>query len=290
MSTAIAIVLAWGLRWLKPETTISEMGNRARAVEGVPWLRAVLRVACTQCLHEGREEEPLQYFHCRAEQWYGAVGATLVSWLPCIQNWYYEGVFPNYRDVNSINWEVEELPQQGQVVLTKMAEVEHCEPVRPLSGRRACLPYGRCDASLVERPAWGEHTVVVPRGFSECPIVLGGTGSELLFQSPLRRSGFFPWRQLSCLVEDSTSYRLACTKETSAILHWSWPSWRMSRWMSRPSVLMTGSRGSSVRRWSQWWGVAQYRKRAAVIPNITAGDVVSSVVGRPFLQHSKRLA
>ena len=33
MSTAMAMVLLGGLRWLKPETTLSEMGSRAEAVE-----------------------------------------------------------------------------------------------------------------------------------------------------------------------------------------------------------------------------------------------------------------
>ena len=79
--------------------------------------------ASTQCLHDGLEEEPLQH-HCRAEQWDGAVGAALVSWVPCLQNRDYDGVLPNCRDVNSRNWEVEELCQEGQSVLTKMAVEE----------------------------------------------------------------------------------------------------------------------------------------------------------------------
>ena len=106
---------------------------------GVPRFKAVLGEAYAQCLHDGRKEEPLQYLHCRAEQWNGSVGASLVSWLPCLQNRDYDGVLPNCR-------EVEEIRQDGQAVLTQMAEVEHGKPVRHLGGGRACLPYGRCNA------------------------------------------------------------------------------------------------------------------------------------------------
>ena len=35
------------------------------------------------------------------------------------------GVLPNWQDVNSFNWEVEELCQEGQAVLTKMAELKN---------------------------------------------------------------------------------------------------------------------------------------------------------------------
>ena len=58
----------------------------------------------------------------------------------------------------------------------------HGESVRPLGGGRARLPYGRCYASLVQRPVCGVHTVVAvedPHERSEYPIVLGGTGSLL---------------------------------------------------------------------------------------------------------------
>ena len=129
---------------------------------GVLWFEAVLGGACTQCLHNG-QEKPLQHLHCRAEQCDGVVGATLVSCLPCLQNRDYDGVFPNCRDVNSGNWKVEELYREGQAMLTQMAEVEHGEPDRPLGGGRASFPYGRWDASLVERPVWGVQTVVVAK-------------------------------------------------------------------------------------------------------------------------------
>ena len=59
---------------------------------------------------------------------------------------------------------------------------EHGEPVRPLCGWRARLPYGHCNASLVERPVWWVHTVVavkVPHEPPECPIMLGRTGRKL---------------------------------------------------------------------------------------------------------------
>ena len=54
--------------------------------------------------------------------------------------------------------------------------------VRPCSPRWGNgLPYGRCNASLVERPVGVVHTMVVvevPHEPSECPIVLGRTGTE----------------------------------------------------------------------------------------------------------------
>ena len=124
----------------------------------------------------------LQYLHCRAEQWDGAAGTTLVVVASLLSKSGLDGVLPNWRDINSTNWEVEELRQEGQDVLTQMAEVEHCEPVRPLGGGKAFLPYGRCDDSLVEQPVWGVHTVVaveVPHEPSKYPIVSGRTGSEL---------------------------------------------------------------------------------------------------------------
>ena len=122
---------------------------------GLPLFEAVLGGASTQRLHDGREEELLQYLRCRAEQIDGAVGAALVSRLPCFQNRDYDGVLTNYRDVKSSNWEDEELRQEGQAVLTKMAEVEHGKSIR------LRLPYGHCDASLVERPVWGLYKMVV---------------------------------------------------------------------------------------------------------------------------------
>ena len=137
----------------------------------------------TQCLHDGREEKQLQYLRCRSKQWDRAVGVALVSWS-------YDGVLPNCRDINSSNWKVEELRQQGQNVHTKMAEVEQGEPIRPLGGGRARLPYGHCNASLVERPARGVHAMVaveVPHELFECPIVLGRTGSKLPFEGLCNR-------------------------------------------------------------------------------------------------------
>ena len=42
-------------------------------------------------------------------------------------------------------------------MLTKVAEVEHGEPFRPLGGKRARLSNVCCNASLVERPEWDPH-------------------------------------------------------------------------------------------------------------------------------------
>ena len=96
----------------------------------------------------------------------GAKAVECLSLKPCwegcvpsasIMEWDYEGVLPNCRDDNFGNWEVEELRQERQAVLTKVAEVGHGEPIWPQGDGRARLPYGRCEASFDERPAWGVH-------------------------------------------------------------------------------------------------------------------------------------
>ena len=57
----------------------------------------------------------------------------------------------------------------------------------------------RCDASLVEWPVWWVHTVVVSHEPSEFPIMLGGTGSELLVEglyNSLRAGVGFPLKAI----------------------------------------------------------------------------------------------
>ena len=86
------------------------------------------------------------------------------------------------RSLNYGNREVEDLHQEGQAVLTKMAEEEHSEPVKPLGDGRARLPYVCYHSYLVEWPLRGDHTMVaveVPHEPSECPIMLSRTGSKL---------------------------------------------------------------------------------------------------------------
>ena len=118
----------------------------------MPRFEAMLGGARAQRLHDGREDEPLQDLHCMAEQRDGAVRAALLARLPCLQDRNYDGVLSDCRDVNSGDREVKELRQEGQAMRTKMAEVEHGEPIRPLGGGEARLPNGRCYAPLVERP------------------------------------------------------------------------------------------------------------------------------------------
>ena len=65
MSTAMAIVLLGGLRWLKLEKPLQKFG--AGRGGGLPLFEAVLGGASTQCLHDGREEESLQYLHWEPE-------------------------------------------------------------------------------------------------------------------------------------------------------------------------------------------------------------------------------
>ena len=58
---------------------------------GMPRFEAVLGGACTQSLHDGRQEESLQYIHCRAEQWNGAVarsGPGHVALIPSKSGWW----------------------------------------------------------------------------------------------------------------------------------------------------------------------------------------------------------
>ena len=83
---------------------------------GMPLFEAVLGPASAQRLHEGQEDKLLQYLHCRAEQWDKAVGAALLTRIPCLQNRNDDRVLPDCRDVDSGDWEVEELRQEGQAV------------------------------------------------------------------------------------------------------------------------------------------------------------------------------
>ena len=69
--------------------------------------------------------------------------------------------------------------------------MEHGEPISPLSGGRARLLNGRCDASLVKRPVRGIHTVVAvevpPHEPSDGLILLGRAGSKLSVEGPCNR-------------------------------------------------------------------------------------------------------
>ena len=128
MSNVMAIVLRGSCCWLKPVTTLAEIWKSASV-----WSRA-----------ERREfQEPLR--------WLGGVAAPgslmpgravtsggrrrscfegrSISWCPCIEDWGYDWVLPNFRDVNSGNWEVEELRQKGHAVQFLMVKAEHGEPI-----------------------------------------------------------------------------------------------------------------------------------------------------------------
>ena len=85
---------------------------------GMPRFEAMLWGASAQRLHDGQEVEPLQYLHCQAEQWDGAVGVALLKRLPCFQDRDYDGVLPDCRDVESGDREVEELRQEGKAMRT----------------------------------------------------------------------------------------------------------------------------------------------------------------------------
>ena len=95
---------------------------------------------------------------------------------------------------------------------------------------------------------------------------------------------------MRCLVGDKTSWSLACAKETSSASDW----WRGRRTPIGPStgIALPGEWAAgcpSPAAWwqgrgghrcgadlSPWWGSHNIGERAAVIPNLTAGDVVSS--------------
>ena len=107
-------------------------------------------------------------------------------------------------------------------MLTKVAEVEHGKPIRPLGGGRARLPNGRCDASLVEESGKrGPQMVVVevPHTPSECPIVLGKTGSKLSVEglcNRLRAGVGFP----SIVIKMFCGRLEVCSEETSSAWDW----------------------------------------------------------------------
>ena len=108
---------------------------------GMPLFEAMLGGACDQRLHDDWEDEPLQDLHCRAEQRDGSVRAALLAGLPCLQDRDYDGSLPDCWDVNFSNREVEleELRQEGLAMRTKMVEVKHGEPIRPLGSGGARL-------------------------------------------------------------------------------------------------------------------------------------------------------
>ena len=155
--------------------------------------------ACNQCLHDRLEEEGLQYLHCRAEQWDWEVTISdpvLVAFLPSKSGlWRSSSKLPGYQLRQLRGWRA---PSEDQAVLTQMVKVECSEPVRPLGGGRARLPYGRCYASLrtacmrglhggggggLSWPLWVSDRVGLSRQWTAC---------WRLVQSPSSWSGFFP--------------------------------------------------------------------------------------------------
>ena len=152
----------------------------------------------------GSTAEAVKYLYCRAEQRDGVVGAALVSWLPCIQDWMHVGVLPNCWDVYSDNWEVEELHQDGKAVLIELAEVEHGhwaeeEPTFLMAALTPLSSNGMYEGST-RSCRWMSLISLL----HECPVVFGRTGSKLSVeglcnvQSPSGWSGYFPWRRLEC--------------------------------------------------------------------------------------------
>ena len=131
MSTAMAIVLQGGLHWLKPEAILAEVGSRAEEVECLglklcwegqypvpPWWM-------------GGGAAPIPSLQGRAERYGGRRAPGLLSPMPSRSG--LRGISSNCRDVYSGKWEVEELRQEGQAVLTEMVEVEHGEHARDVT-------------------------------------------------------------------------------------------------------------------------------------------------------------
>ena len=162
MSTALTIVLLGFVFFCWKKTRSHPSRNWEQSWGGgVLWFEAVLGGASAQRLHDGREENLFQDLRCRAKQQDSVVGAALFYGLPCFQDWYYDGVLPNCRGVDSGNWEVKELRQEGQPVLPQMAEVENSEPIRRQGGGGARLPFAAA-------------TPISSNGLYECPLGGGG--------------------------------------------------------------------------------------------------------------------
>ena len=133
--------------------------------------------ACNQCLHDRQEEEGLQYLHCRAEQWDWEITISdpgLVAFLPSKSGlWRSSSKLPGYQLRQLRGWRA---PSEDPAVLTQMAKVECSEPVRPLGGGRAYLPYGRCKTcmrfcnSLYEGPTrwWRWRSLVTSLSVRSC--------------------------------------------------------------------------------------------------------------------------
>ena len=108
---------ARGLALIEARDHPSRDGEQGRDGR-MPRFEAVLGGASAQHLNNRQEDELFHYLHCRAEQWDGAVGAALLTRLPCLQDRDYDGVLPDCRDIDSSEREVEELCQEGQGMRT----------------------------------------------------------------------------------------------------------------------------------------------------------------------------
>ena len=176
MSITITIVLLWVV---EARNHSSRKGKHGRG-GWVPCFETVLGGASTQGLQDGWEEMLLQDLRWQAEQWDRAVRAALLAGLPYLQKRDDDGVLPNCRDVNSGNWEVEELHQEGKLCSPRWRRWSKVSPSGNWGGGRSRLPNSRCDACHVKRPVWGVHeTVNLPHLPSESPTVLDWIGNEL---------------------------------------------------------------------------------------------------------------
>ena len=149
MPTAMAIVLLEGFCWLKPETSLAELGSRVVEVEchdSKPcWKNKFLNP-----LRRSRGgAAPRSLLPSRGARLDGRNGTILKASL--FQYWDDHGVLLICQDVNSGNRDVEELRQEGYAARSQATKVEHGELVR-LGGGGARFPNGRSDTSHVDQP------------------------------------------------------------------------------------------------------------------------------------------
>ena len=220
MSTAMAIVPLGDLGWLKPETTLAEMGSRPRRGSALVWSRAGRSVYPVPPRCMGRGTAPLFSLPGRAVRWGGRSDPGLVASLPLKSGlWRSSSKLPGCKLRQLRDWRA----PSGRPYRAHQDGGGGARWARQAPGGGT---YGRCDDSLLELLVWMVHTVVVvedPHEPFECPTVLSGTGSELPVEGLC--NSLQAWVGLRCLVGYLSSCRLACAEKTSS----SWDWWRCRR-------------------------------------------------------------
>ena len=195
----MAIVLLDGLCWLKPETSLAEMGSRPEAVECLCWKPCLeVRVPSASTIDGKRNRSNI----------FNAWQNSEVSWFPCLQNRDYDGVLPNCRRCQLRQMRGWRALSGRPGRAHQECRGEACKPVMSLGGAveepallmaaaTALLsnslwegstlwwPWRSLISLLSARSCWAEQAV-------NCLLKARAIAFEL--------DWVFPWRRLRCLV------------------------------------------------------------------------------------------